>query len=151
LITLDQAVLWTDSRYYIQAEKELDNNIWKMIPIENSNNDLRNFIQGNVQQGKNIALDFKSISISNYLNLTNNLKNHSIIYDKNHILDDILNNKKIINNSKIILHELKYAGKKPNEKFRQIFSNLKNFNRSFNENNKYAIILNKLDDIACIE
>jgi Xaa-Pro aminopeptidase len=31
---MEDAFLWTDSRYYIQAEKELDSNFWKMKKLE---------------------------------------------------------------------------------------------------------------------
>ena len=45
VVTLNEAALWTDSRYYIQADKELDPKFWKLMKACMFKNNLKLFIK----------------------------------------------------------------------------------------------------------
>ena len=47
LITKTEALLWTDGRYYIQAEKML-NKDWKMMKMEKGNYDLKTYLEDKI-------------------------------------------------------------------------------------------------------
>ena len=175
LITKDSAILWTDSRYYIQAEKQL-NSYWKMIPIENGSNVLKNFIKDNLKgNSKRIAVNYKNFSLQDLSDIKEYLNQHNfeLINDLENIPDKIIIKKVSMesksnipnschaftntnNNKQIFKHELKFSGCLPLEKFKFIKSNFNEYYSKYNKginlitnSNGYAIVINKLDEIAC--
>jgi Xaa-Pro aminopeptidase len=62
-MTDKKSLLWTDSRYYIQAEKELDSD-WTMIKMEKNQTDLKTYIKENLPVNSNIGLDMNLITAS---------------------------------------------------------------------------------------
>lgn len=80
VITQSEAGLWTDSRYYLQAEEEL-----KDSPIQLYKDGLEdtlsiyNFIRLNVKPGGRVAIDGEMVSIAQYNNLLTNLHEYSIL------------------------------------------------------------------------
>lgn len=66
LITENKALLWTDSRYYIQAEKELSSD-WQMMEMELNKDDLKTYIKKNMQEESVISFDYKNMSIGIYI------------------------------------------------------------------------------------
>jgi Xaa-Pro aminopeptidase len=154
LITNQEAFLWTDSRYYIQAEKELNKNDWKIIPFENSQNDLKNNIKKIVKEGTKIAVDMKTISVSSFKILRDNLDNYTLINDDKHILNEITAGYEKPNPiyQNVIINDLKYAGKTPRDKIRQVsetfYNEIKMKYKIKGEN--FSIVINKLDEIACM-
>lgn len=159
LVTQDKAILWTDSRYYLQAEKEL-NKDWKMIPLENSDFDLKNFLLNNFDNKAQIAVNFKCFNVTG-LNLVREFlksKNHSVSIlndDKN--IDEYIVPKEISSeyshlSKKKFIHDIKYSGMSTKEKFKLISENFEKFYsqkiESFTNSNNYILIFNKLDEIA---
>ena len=65
VISRNSAYLVTDSRYWLQAEDELDNN-WNLIraPIVDGFRDWQSFLLSRVQEGTRIGLDARMISWS---------------------------------------------------------------------------------------
>lgn len=156
VVTSDQAKLWTDSRYYIQAEKQLDSSHWEMVPLENRQKNLVNFLSTLPTTSK-IAFDFKSCSVCFAENLKKKLPYNEFVNDP-----EIINNAlKVTSNqinqdpekSAVFIHDVKYSGKTTKEKLRLLRkqaeamfgSGLYNVDTS----REYCLIINKLDDIAC--
>jgi hypothetical protein len=138
-----------------------------MLPLENNELDLKNYISKNLEEGKKIGVDLKNFSVNYFTSLKNSLKNHKIIYDVKDILknsakpeDENENLVLGIKSKKIFVHELKYSGKTPLEKFKDVKRNLNELiisnskctieKASLSTAKSFAIVLNKLDDIACI-
>jgi len=137
-----------------------------MLPIENIESDLKDYISKNLEEGKKIGIDLKNFSVKYFTFLKNSLKNHKIINDNK----DILKNLEILSEApenlvlakksdRIFVHELKYSGKTPLKKFKDVKRNLNELIISNSKCTKekailstaksFAIVLNKLDDIAC--
>jgi len=120
-----------------------------MLPIET--NDIKEYINKNLYKGNKIGIDLKTISANYFTSLEKILKNFIIESDHKNILDsyneDCNSN---LNQKKIFIHELKYAGKSPTEKFRDVRQTLLEKKVVIGEQKSLAIILNKLDDIACM-
>lgn len=131
-----------------------------MLPIENTELDIKHYINKNIEEGKNIGVDLKIFSVNYFNSLQNALNKHSLIYDEKNILDDIIpevtcHSRK--EKKSIFMHDLKYTGKSSLEKYNDVRNNLNELILSNNNNThvlksspkSYAIVINKLDDIAC--
>lgn len=67
VLSMDEAYLFTDSRYYIQAERELSGSDIVLIKegLENNPN-VTEFLQEHIWPGQVLGIDFKTISASEY-------------------------------------------------------------------------------------
>lgn len=157
LITNDKALIWTDSRYYIQAEKELNKDHWSFMKLEDTKNNLTKYIKSNLPEFSTIAVNYEKISISAFNNLKTELSNYNIINDFD-IVTNIDNKDKedeeSYNDNKVKSHNLKFAGRSTQEKMKDIIKKIKDMKLILKDNNNnyktYSLIVTKLDDIACI-
>ncbi|EOU2126532.1 aminopeptidase P family protein [Clostridium perfringens] len=143
LVGLENAILWTDGRYFIQALEELKGSgieMFKMrIPGWPS---LLEWLKENAKAGETIAFDGKVFSVGEYkdfkkLEEENNL---NIKIDED-ILDEVWKERPSLPKEKAFLHEVKYCGKSAREKLREVREEMKKLGA-----NNYIIA--SLDDIA---
>lgn len=143
LVGLENAILWTDGRYFIQALEELKGSgieMFKMrIPGWPS---LLEWLKENAKAGETIAFDGKVFSVGEYkdfkkLEKENNL---NIKIDED-ILDEVWKERPSLPKEKAFLHEVKYCGKSAREKLREVREEMKKLGA-----NNYIIA--SLDDIA---
>ena len=143
LVGLENAILWTDGRYFIQALDELKGSgieMFKMrIPGWPS---LLEWLKENAKAGETIAFDGKVFSVGEYkdfkkLEEENNL---NIKIDED-LLDEVWKDRPSLLKEKAFLHEVKYCGKSAREKLREVREEMKKLGA-----NNYIIA--SLDDIA---
>ena len=143
LVGLENAILWTDGRYFIQALDELKGSgieMFKMrIPGWPS---LLDWLKENAKAGETIAFDGKVFSVGEYkdfkkLEKENNL---NIKIDED-LLDEVWKERPSLPKEKAFLHEVKYCGKSAREKLREVREEMKKLGA-----NNYIIA--SLDDIA---
>ncbi|MDD7305915.1 MAG: aminopeptidase P family protein [Peptoniphilaceae bacterium] len=86
VVTMDKAGLWTDARYFLQAEKELANtefHLYKMgIEGEMS---LEEFLLEEVREFGKIGFDGNCFSVSDYKNLSEKMGSRALVYDIDYI------------------------------------------------------------------
>lgn len=143
LVGIEESYLWTDGRYFIQAEKELNGSgikLMKMnIPCYPS---LIEWIKNNVKEGKTLAFDGSTIS-------TNEYKNYKELSEKNgfnikmdkDFLNEIWSDRPELSKEKIFIHDIKYCGRCTSEKLQEVRDEMKKL-----EGENYVIA--SLDDIA---
>ena len=79
-----------------------------------------------------------------------------ILEDNINLIDNIKKDKKGYSNEKIFLHDIQFSGISPKEKFKQVFDLIESkFEENklignLNNNNLKGLIINRLDNIACI-
>ncbi|HHD2587181.1 TPA: aminopeptidase P family protein [Clostridium perfringens] len=143
LVGLENAILWTDGRYFIQALDELKGSgieMFKMrIPGWPS---LLEWLKENAKAGETIAFDGKVFSVGEYkdfkkLEEENNL---NIKIDED-LLDEVWKDRPSLLKEKAFLHEVKYCGKSAREKLREVREEMKKLGA-----NNYIIA--SLNDIA---
>ena len=79
VITKNEAGLWTDGRYFIQAENELKNSEVKLFRMGNKGvTTYYEFINNVVQEYGKIGLDGNCFSYHEYKNLLDNIENKEI-------------------------------------------------------------------------
>jgi len=79
VITLEKAGLWTDSRYFLQAEKELEGSgidLYKLSILETLS--IPEFLLSELQSGQRVGLDGQTYSVADTQILANKLKGKNI-------------------------------------------------------------------------
>ncbi|HLN22153.1 MAG TPA: aminopeptidase P family protein [Bacteroidales bacterium] len=79
IITMDLAGLWTDSRYFVQAESQLEGSGFILMNADNNDRDgFINWVAENTERGGKIGVDGRVFSIRNYNRLNNLVKGKDI-------------------------------------------------------------------------
>lgn len=143
LIGKDNGILWTDGRYFIQAEQQLKDSgieLYKMrIPGWPT---LPEWLMENMKSGETLGFDGRLFSINEYKQFKNikNKKNINIVMDKD-LIKDIWSDKPELPKEKIFLHDVKYCGKSANDKIKEVRVEMKKLGGD-------SYIISSLDDIA---
>lgn len=145
VVTLHEAGLWTDSRYFIQAEQQLSGSGIKLYKEGLSETPtIAEFLSNKLNSGDHVGIDGKLFSI-NQVNEIKNKLNHRDI--KLEITPDPMNelwkDRPLIPETEIFIYPLKYAGKSSQDKMCIVREQLK-------EAGSDAIIISALDEIAWI-
>ncbi len=143
LVGLEDAYLWTDGRYFIQADKELKGSGISLMKMRTPGYPtIEEWIKDNVKENEVLGFDGKVFSVNQYEGYLNIAKENNFnINMKNDLLDSIWKERPQLPNNKIFLHDKKYAGKSASEKLAQVRKNMKAKNADY-------FILSSLDDIA---
>lgn len=143
VVTHTQAGLWTDGRYFIQAEAQLKNSgidLYKMGMKDVLN--IEDFIIEKVPQGGKLGFDGRVVNSRMGLKLEEKLKekNASIIYDRD-IVNDVWSDRPALSCEPAFLLDIQYAGKSREEK-------LGDLRKKMEQEKADIFILTCLDDIA---
>jgi Xaa-Pro aminopeptidase len=65
LVTKEKALLWTDSRYYIQAERQLEAG-WEMMKMDSGSVFYNDWVRDNMAEGDKIGVDATTMPISGF-------------------------------------------------------------------------------------
>ncbi|MFL2661396.1 MAG: M24 family metallopeptidase [Alphaproteobacteria bacterium] len=121
LISKKKQFFFTDGRYLVQAEKEIDKN----FHIINSNlQDIFSVIANNVN-GKKILVDFKIFSIGfiEKLILTAKLNSNEVIHDKENLIDQLWINRPKEHKRKFFFLKKSLYGLSVKNKIKKVFDN----------------------------
>lgn len=142
VITQNHAGLWTDSRYFIQAEKQLAGTEIELHKMIGRGPEYLDWINKNFDDNISIGFDGKSFSVENVKDLKNAFvrKNISIKSDVD-LIDIIWIDRPEIPMTKIFIHDIAFAGKSRTEKINMLRDEMKNINADY-------FLLSSLDDIA---
>ncbi len=143
VVTQTQAGLWTDGRYFIQAEAQLKNSgidLYKMgmkdvLSVED-------FVIENIPEEGKLGIDGRVINSRLGIKLEERLKekNASISYHRD-IVDEIWEDRPALSCEPAFLLDIRYAGKSRKEK-------LEDLRKKLEEEKADVFILTCLDDIA---
>lgn len=143
LVGLEESYLWTDGRYFIQAEKELNGSGIKLMKMNIPGYpSLLEWIKNNVKEGKTLAFDGSTISVNEYKNYKELAKKNgfNIKMDKD-FLNEIWSDRPELSKEKIFIHDTKYCGKFASEKLEEVRAEMTTL-----EGENYVVT--PLDDIA---
>jgi len=112
IVTKDLSGLWTDSRYFIQAEKELKNSNIQLFKLGEENTpSIYKFILSKLNNNDILGINSLCSSISQVKNLERKLISEKIQLKDIDLTADIRKNLPPISKNKIFQHPLKYSGK----------------------------------------
>lgn len=141
VIFKDEACLWTDGRYHIQAENQLKGSEVKLFKQGNLGvPTYKEYIVSKLAEDSKIGIDAKILLSSDVNEILSKKKYKIVDFD---LLDKVWDGRKALPNGKIFILEDKYTGKSYKEKVKEIRKVLKEKGADYN-------IISSLDDIAWI-
>ena len=142
LIEKDRAGLWTDGRYFIQAEKELAGTgitLFKMA--EPSVPTTREYLKGNMKEGQTLALDGRTVTLNFGKELDKLIKEKkgSLVYEID-LVDTIWEDRPRRKSETVFALPEQICGKTVEEKLEEV-------RKKMEEKEASNLVLSKLDDI----
>jgi Xaa-Pro aminopeptidase len=145
VVTQDNALLWTDGRYFLQASQQLDSN-WKLMKdgLEDTPS-LSSWLIKNMPPSSIVGIDSTLYEEDLFINLENSLSSLSTIQLKNiepNLIDIVWSkNRPKLECNELLKVDLSHCGRSLSEKLILIRTQM-------NEKNAYAIVATSLDEIA---
>lgn len=142
VVTSTFAGLWTDSRYLIQAEMQLQGTGFQTInPGISSWDSYMDFISEEVRAGMKIGIDGRIYSISDYRELTDKLRGRNVYFDTEcTMIDGIWEERPPLPESQAFDHPAEIAGKGREDKISEV-------RRIMNQRGAQFQLLTSPDDI----
>ncbi len=143
VITLEDAGLWTDGRYYIQAEKQLEGSGMRLFKAAEPN--VPSFIEwlrDTLKEKNNVGFDGNVFSVDMVKDMQKEFsaKNIGLIIEQD-LINELWSHRPEIPKSSVFAHEVKYAGKSTIQKLTQV-------REEMNKKGANHYLLTSLDDIA---
>ena len=142
-VTADEAILWTDTRYFLQAELQLAGSGIRMMKLRVPGAILpEEWLASVLPSGSCIGMDLNTISIELYRDFEKIFKKKELrIQPVPDPFNLIWDNRPELPDEKIFCLDIKYAGLSRSEKFKIICSELE-------KRNSNLTIVSALDDLA---
>ncbi|AHM57119.1 Xaa-Pro dipeptidase PepQ [Peptoclostridium acidaminophilum DSM 3953] len=143
VVTMSESGLWTDGRYFIQAEKELEGSGIKLFKMRQPGvPTYREWLMETLGEGMCVGFDGGVISSLEARSLEKSFQKKGIKISGEHdIIEHIWKDRPCVPSGKVYVHELKYAGESSFQKQEAVRARLRR------EGAQYYII-STLDDIA---
>ena len=143
VITSDKAGLWTDSRYFLQAEQQLEGSgidLYKeMLPETPS---ILDFLRENLTANSVVGIDGKVFSTTQAIALQEDLaKNDITVKSIADPMNEIWTDRPPMPEAPAFIHEMKYAGKSCPDKLAAIHQEMK-------KSEADVLLVSALDEIA---
>ncbi|MDU3723197.1 MAG: aminopeptidase P family N-terminal domain-containing protein, partial [Clostridium celatum] len=122
LVSEDSAKLWTDGRYFIQAENQLKGTGIDLMKMnEKGYPTLNEWIENNVNENENVGFYGSCYSCNDYKKLLEiSRKNKFNIAMEEDLLQQVWENRPSLPSDEIFLHDSKFAGKTASEKIKEV-------------------------------
>jgi len=133
VVTDNFAGLWTDSRYFIQAEKQLAGSGFGFVkPDALQRNDFMDFICENARPGHEIGIDGRVISTTNFRRLEKRLKNKKVsIHVDCDLISGIWDDRPALPVSVAFDHPVKFSGKERSVKISDVREQMRKQNADY--------------------
>ena len=143
VVTENEAGLWTDGRYFIQAEKQLKESTITLFKMGEENVPTYiEYIGKNLKNGQCLGFDGKVLSGKNVFDIKTGFGKKEIkIEDRYDLIGEIWNDRPALPKSDVFILDEKYCGESFESKIERVRKKMSNLNT-----NKH--ILTSLDDIA---
>lgn len=143
VVTLTEAALFTDGRYFIQATQELQDTTIDLYRMGEPNvPTLNEWLQKNLRNGMILGYDAKLFSYSHLTTIQKDLSHLRLTYiEDQDLIDNIWPNRPTYPTDKVFHHEAKYTGAHISDKLQLIRA-------AMVKNQATTYILSSLNDIA---
>jgi Xaa-Pro aminopeptidase len=143
VITLDDAGLWTDGRYYIQAEKQLeDSGIRLFRMVDPGVPSYTEWLKDVLLKGNIVGFDGNVFSVEMVKNMEEVFETKGITLKINQdLINELWKDRPDIPKDLIWVHDIRYAGKSRAAKINEVREEMKNKGANY-------YLLSSLDDIA---
>ncbi|CCL34457.1 TPA: aminopeptidase P family protein [Clostridioides difficile] len=143
IVTKDEAGLWTDGRYFIQAESQLEGSTIKLFKMGQEGCPTTNeYLYKNIPEGGTLGFDGRVISAREGATLAEKLSKKGIKIEYQYdLIDSIWPDRPALSDSKAFLLDVKYCGE-------SFSSKLARLRQKMSEKGTSTHVITTLDDIA---
>lgn len=143
IVTHQKAALWTDSRYFLQAEDQLKGTTIQLIKMRTPGHpEPAEWLMQNLKQGDSVGMDEWCVSVTQFRTLKRALSEVGIkMKETGDLLNDIWTDRPPLPDSAVYEHQLEYACTDRKTKLNMICGELRKTNANMQ-------ILTALDDLA---
>jgi Xaa-Pro aminopeptidase len=144
VVTQDKALLWTDGRYFLQAENQLDDSWTLMKDGMPDVLTLTQWLQKNCQKGDRIGVDANLYSTRAWSTLANAFENQGCILTavKVNLVDLVWDEQPSQPSNPVITLDVKFAGRYVNEKLQEV-------REKMDAQGAKVLVVTALDEVAC--
>eukprot|EP01064_Diplonema_japonicum_P013470 TRINITY_DN2101_c0_g4_i1.p1 TRINITY_DN2101_c0_g4~~TRINITY_DN2101_c0_g4_i1.p1 ORF type:complete len:621 (+),score=159.18 TRINITY_DN2101_c0_g4_i1:42-1865(+) len=140
IVTLEEALLWTDGRYFVQADKEL-NDDWKLMKLSVPGFPTVSKWCSDLPEGTRFGYDPYVMTVTQYETLSKAAEKLALTPVEGNLVDPCWTTRPATPNSTIFELEPNFSGKLASEKVKDVVENLEKTKAD-------AVIFSALDDIA---
>ena len=120
VITPNEAKVWTDSRYFLQAEKELSSSEFELMKMADENyTTVEEYLDQNVSEFGKIAFNGNLFSVREYKSLSESMGSRTLVSDIDYI-SDLWKDRPDLRNDKAWLLPEEYVGESTSSKLSRI-------------------------------
>ncbi|MDT8717434.1 aminopeptidase P family protein [Clostridium sp. 19966] len=143
VVTMTHAGLWTDGRYYIQAEKQLKGTEIKLFRmVDPGVPSVEKWLSDTLEKGSVVGIDGRVVSFKNLRGMKKQFSLKEINININiDLISKIWEDRPAIPEEKVFLHDDKYAGKSRADKINEI-------RKEMDKKKATHYLVTSLDDIA---
>ncbi|KZT56602.1 Creatinase/aminopeptidase [Calocera cornea HHB12733] len=123
VVGLTSAVLFTDSRYYIQARRQLDSN-WTLYKVGLPGVKRWDEYVTDLPAGSQVGVDPRLLSRAMAISLSSQLtkKTSKLVFPRRNLVDTIWTDRPLRSKSPVVIHPVGFAGRNPREKIAELRS-----------------------------
>ena len=127
VVTADQALLWTDSRYFIQAAQQLAGSEIKLMKDGLSDTpSIESYLIDNLPSGATVGIDGMLFSAKSAKSLKKDMEAHNLkLVTDFDVVDNVWTDRPALPKDKIFEHDTKYAGASAKSKLEGILDDAK--------------------------
>ena len=143
VITLDEAGLWTDGRYFLQAEKQFEGSNVKLMKMGQPGvPTIAEYLKEAVGKGKTLGVDGRVITMSEGMEYDDIVKEAGgkLVYDLD-LIDEVWSDRPPMSKEPAFALDIKYTGESTSDK-------LKRIRQFMDEHHADKHVLTTLDDIC---
>lgn len=145
VVSTNEALCWTDSRYFIQAEAQLDGTGFSMMKEDGPEAvDLIDWIVEHTNPGQKVGIDGMTFSVDYASRLEKKLNDKGILLDTDfRMFDYIYHDRPARPQNKLFIHDEKIVGQTVDSKIEAVLTEV-------HKEQADAILVSALDDLAWI-
>lgn len=143
VVTHNEAALWTDSRYFIQATEELEGTGISMMKLRVPDAiSPERWLAQHLSAESKVGMDTQTVTVSDYIRFKNKLVKDGIeLVETPDLLGLIWSGRPDLSKDQVFELELKYAGKSRQEKYKAIVAELE-------KKQADLLVVSMLDELA---
>ena len=141
-VTLDKAGVWTDSRYFLQGEEQLEGTGFELMKQGLPDTlEIIPWLISELKVGEKVAVNSQMFSVNAYAAMKNELQSNGIQLVALDLMAKTWTDRPALPLNKLFVFDVKYAGKSASEKLQILRTELKKLRAN-------TFIMSALDDIA---
>ncbi len=143
VVTTADALLWTDNRYFLQAEKQIEGSEFKLMKLGlESTPSISQWLSQNLSAGMKVGVDGWCYTIEDFNSLKQALNCNGIeVLALSDPYDDIWTDRPAIPSNPVEIHPLEYAGETATSKLKRIREDVR-------KKGADTVVISMLDEIA---